>query len=49
MILTTQMEDGITGTDVRQEGITETLALSSTFHQAGNINNVEEGWHFAAE
>lgn len=41
------MEDCITSTNVRQKGISQAMSFSSSFHQTGNVNNVEVGGHFA--
>lgn len=41
------MEDAVTGADVGQEGVSQALAGMSTFHQAGNVNHIKEGWDFA--
>lgn len=46
--LTCHVEDAVTGTDMGQEGISQALALMSTFHQASNVHNIQEGWDFAA-
>ena len=42
------MEDAIACTDVGQEGVSQTLTLMSTFHQASNVHNIKECWDFAA-
>lgn len=42
------MEDAVTDTEMRQEGVSQPLARMGTFHQAGNINNIKECWDFAA-
>lgn len=42
------MEDSITGTNVREESIAKTLTFGSTLHQTGNIDDIEECRHFAA-
>lgn len=41
------MEDGITSGDVRKKSIAQPLALGSTLHQTGNIDNIQIRWHFA--
>lgn len=45
--LTCHVEDAVTGADVGQEGVSQALAGMSTFHQAGNVNHIKEGWDFA--
>lgn len=42
------MEDAVAGADMGQEGISQALAGMSTFHQASDVNNIEECWDFAA-
>lgn len=44
-----QMEDRIAGADVRQERIAQALALGGALHQAGDVDDVEEGGHLAAQ
>jgi len=39
------VKDGITGTDVGEEGVTQTLACMSTFHQASNIHHIQKRWN----
>lgn len=46
--LTCHVEDAIAGADVGQEGVSQALAGMSTFHQASNVDNIEERWDFAA-
>lgn len=43
-----QMEDRIAGANVRQERIAEALAFGGALHQAGDVDDIEEGGHFAA-
>jgi hypothetical protein len=45
--LTAKMEEGITGSDVGEEGIAEALTFGSALHQAGDVDNVEVGRDFA--
>lgn len=46
--LTCHVEDAVTGADMGQEGISQALAIMSTFYQARNVNNIKERWDFAA-
>ncbi|MPC42887.1 hypothetical protein E2C01_036518 [Portunus trituberculatus] len=41
--LTSEVEEGITGLDVGQEGIPKTLTLSSTLHQASDVTVDDSG------
>jgi hypothetical protein len=45
--LTAKMEEGITGSDVGEEGIAEALTFGGALHQAGDVDNVEVGRDFA--
>lgn len=40
------MEDGITGTDVREESIAQALSSMSTLYQASNVHNIQKSWNF---
>ena len=46
--LTGHVEEGITGLDVWQEGVSQPLALVGTFHQTRDVHHIEEGGHLAA-
>lgn len=46
--LTCHVEDAVAGADVGQEGVSQALALVGAFHQASDVNDIEECWHFAA-
>ena len=48
-ILTTQVEHSITGLDMRQESISQSLSLRSTFHQTSNIRDVQKRRYFTAK
>mmetsp|Transcript_11226 Transcript_11226/g.16868 ORF Transcript_11226/g.16868 Transcript_11226/m.16868 type:complete len:244 (-) Transcript_11226:52-783(-) len=39
------VDDAIHRLDVRQEGISQTLALGSTLDESGNVHHVQEGLH----
>lgn len=41
------MKDGIARSDVRQEGVSKTLAFSGSLDETGNVHNVKERRHFA--
>lgn len=43
------MEQAVTGADVGQEGISQTLASMSTFDQTSDVNHIKECWDFAAK
>jgi hypothetical protein len=47
--LTAQMEDGVAGADVTEEGIAQSLSLRRSLHQAGYVDDVQEGRDFAAD
>lgn len=49
MRLTAQMKNGIAGTDVRKESISQTLSFGGTLHEAGNVHYVQEGGHLAVK
>ena len=40
------MEDGVTGTNVRQESVAKTLTLWRSLHKTSDVNHIQEGWHF---
>ena len=42
------MEDGVTGPDVTEEGVAETLTLGGSLHQAGDVGHVQKGRNLAA-
>lgn len=46
--LTCHVEDAVTGADVGQEGISQTLARVGAFYQTSNVNDIKERWDFAA-
>ncbi len=43
------MEEGITGSDVGEEGIAEALAFGGALHQAGDVDHVQVGRDFAGK
>jgi hypothetical protein len=43
------MEDGIASADVREKGISKSLTFGCALYESGNVDNVEESWHFAAK
>lgn len=44
--LTSKMENGITGLDVRQEGIPQALTFWCSFHKTSNVSHIQESWDF---
>ena len=45
--LTDNMEHGITGIDVGEEGIAQSFALMSPLDQSSNVHYIQVRWHFA--
>jgi hypothetical protein len=43
------MEDGVAGADVTEKGIAQSLSLRRSLHQAGYVDDVQEGRDFAAD
>ncbi|GMR52496.1 hypothetical protein PMAYCL1PPCAC_22691, partial [Pristionchus mayeri] len=41
----TEMEEGVAGGDVREEGVAQSLPLRRALHQTSNVYNIEERWH----
>jgi hypothetical protein len=42
------VEDAIASADVRQERIAKSLAFSRSLHQAGDVDDIQVRWNFAA-
>lgn len=47
--LTDKMKNGITGANMRQKRISQTLSLGGAFHQPRNVNNIEKRWDFTGK
>lgn len=47
-LLTCHVEDAITGSDVRQEGVPQALARMGSLHQACDVHHIKECWDLAA-
>lgn len=41
------MEHGVTGIDVGEKGVAQSLALMSPLDQSSNVHHIQVGWHFA--
>lgn len=43
------MKDGIAGANMRQKGVAQALPFGGAFHQAGNVNYIEERGDFTGK
>lgn len=47
--LTCHVEDAIAGTNVRQEGVAQSLSSVSSFHQPSYVHHIQKRWDFTVQ